>query len=131
VVTWRQAETRYPESGFSRSNRSRMAASTGMCRSAHPMRRTPSGANARSLTSKRLVVAIGLSLSSAAVFVREPHDVVELRRGDLEHEQVLDGLHLVNRARAEPEGVPRLDDACTDLPADVAKRELGSPLLHI
>ncbi len=58
VVTWRQAETRYPDSGFSRSNRSRMAASTGMCRSAHSMRRTPSGASARSLTSKRFVVAI-------------------------------------------------------------------------
>src|SRR5437763_6067782 len=58
VVTCRQAEIRYPESGCSLSKRSRMAASTGIWRSAHSMRRTPSGASARSFTSCRLVVAI-------------------------------------------------------------------------
>src|SRR5438094_3041171 len=58
VVTCKQAEIRYPESGCSRSKRSRMAASTGIWRSAHSMRRTPSGASARSFTSCRFVVAI-------------------------------------------------------------------------
>jgi hypothetical protein len=58
VVTCRQAEMRMPASGCSRSNRSRIAASTGICRSAHSMRRTPSGASARSFTSYRFVVAI-------------------------------------------------------------------------
>src|SRR6266480_1322024 len=58
VVTCKQAEIRYPESGCSRSKRSRMAASTGIWRSAHSIRRTPSGASARSFTSCRFVVAI-------------------------------------------------------------------------
>ena len=49
---------RCPASGCSRSNRSRIAASTGICRSAHAIRRTPSGASARSFTSYRSVVAI-------------------------------------------------------------------------
>ena len=62
VVTWRQAETRCPASGCSRSKRSRIAASTGICRSAHWMRRTPSEASARSFTSCRCVVAIRSSL---------------------------------------------------------------------
>jgi hypothetical protein len=51
VVTWRQAEMRWPASGCSRSNRSRIAASTGICRSAHSIRRLPSSARARSFTS--------------------------------------------------------------------------------
>ena len=41
-----------------RSNRSRIAASTGICRSAHSIRRSPSRASARSFTSYRFVVAI-------------------------------------------------------------------------
>src|SRR6188472_3597006 len=49
---------RTPLSGCSRSKRSRIAASTGICRSAHSIRRTPSGASARSLTSCLVVVAI-------------------------------------------------------------------------
>src|SRR6266496_1440526 len=40
-----------------------MAASTGICRSAHSIRRTPSAARARSFTSYRFVVAIVSSLS--------------------------------------------------------------------
>src|SRR3954451_17127458 len=58
VVTCRHAATRSPERRCSRSKRSRIAASTGICRSAHSMRRLPSGASARSFTSCRLVVAI-------------------------------------------------------------------------
>src|SRR6476659_4970042 len=58
VVTWRQAEIRWPASGCSRSNRSRIAASTGICRSAHSMRRFPSAARARSFTSCLFVVAM-------------------------------------------------------------------------
>src|SRR6476646_6268981 len=58
VVTCRHAEMRCPASGCSRSKRSRIAASTGICRSAHAIRRTPSGARARSLTSCLVVVAI-------------------------------------------------------------------------
>src|SRR5262245_20126939 len=49
---------RCPASGCSRSKRSRIDASTGICRSAHWIRRTPSGASARSLTSCRFVVAM-------------------------------------------------------------------------
>src|ERR1044072_8133972 len=44
----------------SNSKRSRIAASTGICRSAHSIRLRPSGASARSLTSCRLGVAISL-----------------------------------------------------------------------
>ena len=40
-----------PSSGRSRSNRSRMAASTGICRSAHSILRTPSAERLRSFTS--------------------------------------------------------------------------------
>ena len=58
VVTCRHAEIRCPASGCSRSKRSRIAASTGICRSAHAIRRTPSAASARSFTSYRCVVAI-------------------------------------------------------------------------
>src|SRR5262249_7961439 len=60
LVTWRHAATRYPASGCSRSKRSRMRASPGICRSAHSIRLGPWGASARSLTSCRLVVAISL-----------------------------------------------------------------------
>src|SRR6185437_2544055 len=60
VVTCRHAEIRRPASGCSRSKRSRIAASTGICRSAHWMRRTPSGVSARSFTSYRFVVAMQL-----------------------------------------------------------------------
>src|SRR3954453_22431763 len=63
VVTCRQAETRKPLSGCSVSNRCRIAASTGICRSAHSILRTPSSASARSFTSYRFVVAIGSFLS--------------------------------------------------------------------
>src|SRR5579884_4206522 len=59
VVTWRHAEMRYPDSGCSRSKRSRIADRTGICRSAHMIRRTPSGASDRSFTSCRSVCAIG------------------------------------------------------------------------
>src|SRR3954454_24992465 len=58
VVTCMQGEVGEPESGCSLSKRSRMAASTGICRSAHSIRRMPSGASAMSFTSCRLVVAI-------------------------------------------------------------------------
>src|SRR5262245_50552710 len=58
VVTCRHAEMRCPARGCSLSKRSRIAASTGICRSAHWIRRRPSGASARSFTSCRLVVAI-------------------------------------------------------------------------
>src|SRR6266536_4711337 len=53
-----QRTTSAPASGCSRSKRSRIAASTGICRSAQAIRRTPSGASARSFTSCRCVVAI-------------------------------------------------------------------------
>src|SRR4029079_18492291 len=58
VGSWRHADRLDPPSGCSRSKRSRIAASTGICRSAHSIRRTPSGASARSLTSCLVVVAI-------------------------------------------------------------------------
>src|ERR1044071_9222453 len=72
VVTCRHAEMRYPERGCSVSNRSRIAASTGICRSAHWMRRTPSGASARSFTSYRFVVAIELLSASVPGFSLAP-----------------------------------------------------------
>src|SRR5262245_40978843 len=58
VVTCRHAEMRCPASGCSFSKRSRIAASTGICRSAQAIRRTPSGASAKSFTSYRCVVAM-------------------------------------------------------------------------
>src|SRR4029077_3716060 len=58
VVTWRQAEMRWPASGCSRSNRSRIAASAGICRWAHSIRRLPSSARPRSFTSYRCVAAM-------------------------------------------------------------------------
>src|SRR5215211_606288 len=51
VVTCRQAATFRPSRGRSFSKRARMSRSTGMCRSAHSMRRRPSSARARSVTS--------------------------------------------------------------------------------
>src|SRR6267143_5285019 len=51
LVTWRQAETRTPLSGFCLRNRSSMLASTGMDREAHSIRPLPFSANLRSLTS--------------------------------------------------------------------------------
>src|SRR6266508_2289827 len=89
-----------------------MAASTGMFRFAHSMRRTPSAARARSLTSCRLVVAIRL-LSLAfgpPVSVLEPDDIFELRRRDLEDGRVLDRGHPVNGARTDPKGGPGAHD---------------------
>ena len=51
VVTWRQAPMRRPSSGRSRSKRSRIRRRTGISRSAHSIRRTPSAARPRSVTS--------------------------------------------------------------------------------
>ncbi len=51
VVTWRQAPMRRPASGRSRSKRSRIWRRTGISRSAHSMRRRPSAARERSVTS--------------------------------------------------------------------------------
>src|SRR3954465_6981246 len=109
LVTWRQAETRYPTSGCSAAKRSRIAASTGICRSAHSMRLTPSGASARSLTSERLVVATGGSLVrrfrfGAAVLILESNDIVQLRRRDLDDGRVLDRRHAVHGPGREVEG---------------------------
>src|SRR6188474_3449287 len=85
VVTCRQAETRWPASGCSRSKRSRIAASTGICRSAHSMRRFPSGVSARSFTSCLIVVAIlplylRLRGEQALVLALLPFDPVGLGR---------------------------------------------------
>src|SRR5436189_6326903 len=49
-----------------------MAASTGICRSAHSILRTPSGASARSFTSCRFVVAMRGVLSVAGSGGQEP-----------------------------------------------------------
>ena len=51
AVTCRQADIRIPASGFSFANRSRIARSTGMSRSAHSTRFRPASASDRSLTS--------------------------------------------------------------------------------
>src|SRR5262249_22108871 len=67
VVTWRQAETRWPESGCSLANRSRIAASTGIWRSAHAILRIPSDVSARSFTSWRCVVAMASFRFSSCV----------------------------------------------------------------
>src|SRR5438874_1735028 len=120
VVTCRHADTRQPASGRSRSKRSRIAARTGMCRSAHSMRRTPSGASARSRTSNRLVVAMSPLFPSSSgeqplvlallPFERpEPDDVLDLRRGHLDDEGVLVSLQAMNRAREEAEAVTGVD----------------------
>src|SRR2546430_17279177 len=49
-----------------------MAASTGICRSAHSILRTPSGAKVRSFTSCRFVVAMRRFLSVAGSGGQEP-----------------------------------------------------------
>src|SRR5439155_15171298 len=49
-----------------------MAASTGICRSAHSILRTPSGARVRSFTSCRFVVAMRRFLSVAGSGGQEP-----------------------------------------------------------
>ncbi len=51
VVTCRHAPMRRPSSGRSRSKRSRIRRRTGISRSAHSIRRTPSAARPRSVTS--------------------------------------------------------------------------------
>src|SRR6476619_7154942 len=51
-----------------------MAASTGICRSAHSIRRTPSGVSARSLTSCLMVVAMSSLFS--VVFLRDEKPLV-------------------------------------------------------
>src|SRR3954468_20809873 len=102
VVTCRQAEMRYPSSGFSRSNRSRISVSTGICRSAHMMRRTPSEASARSFTSWRFVVAMNPSCPEIA-------GSVERSRG--EEPLVLALLPFDPGARVVGGGEPAVDRA--------------------
>ena len=58
LVTCRQAETRIPCSGRSAAKRSRICASTGICRSAHSILRAPASARPRSATSCRAVALI-------------------------------------------------------------------------
>src|SRR5688572_27479078 len=123
VVTCRQAEMRMPSSGRSRSKRSRIAESTGICRSAHSTRVTPAGARPRSLTSwLGAVVAMAAGQSNerapkgrrsrlrAAVTVFQPDDVVQLGRRGLEHERVLERAPPVHDARREAERAAGADD---------------------
>jgi hypothetical protein len=51
LVTWRQAATRTPFSGFSRENRSSIDRRTGMSFLAHSTRFRPAPARRRSFTS--------------------------------------------------------------------------------
>src|SRR4051812_2137554 len=51
AVTWRQADILMPASGLSAANRSRIARSTGMSRSAHSIRCLPRVASEKSFTS--------------------------------------------------------------------------------
>src|SRR5215210_4667151 len=121
LVTCRQAETRYPASGCSAAKRSRIAARTGICRSAHSIRLRPSGASPRSLTSCRFVVATGGSLVTglrlgAAVAVLEPNHVLELRRRDFDDRRVLDRGQSVDGPGREMEGGARRDDLAVQHP---------------
>src|SRR5215208_5782414 len=72
VVTCRHAATRWPASGCSRSKRSRIAVSTGICRSAHSMRRLPSPASARSFTSCLICVDAIVPLLPVSLGGQEP-----------------------------------------------------------
>ena len=71
AVTCRQAAIRSPAKGFSFANRSRIDASTGMCRSAQAMRRIPWAARDRSATScnGKLIESSGVAPLSAARIV--------------------------------------------------------------
>src|SRR5262245_59107116 len=136
VVTWRHADTRKPASGRSRENRSRIARRTGMLRSAHSIRRTPSGASARSLTSYRLAPAIGRTLRGrcalAAVRVLEPHDIAEIGCRHPDDQRVLDRAHAVDRAGNEVEAVAGPDLAGVEpVRADAAELELGAALVDV
>src|SRR5919201_3382820 len=137
VVTCRHADTRWPASGCSASKRSRIAASTGICRSAHSIRTSPSSASAMSLTSWRRVVAIRPNSTEglvvyAAVLVLEAHDVLELRRRDFEDRRVLDRGDAVDRPRREPERGAGADDLALEhrLP-HVAELKLRPTALHV
>src|SRR6266498_1827910 len=68
VVTWRQAATRTPLSGFSFANRAPMERSTGMSFLAHSTRSLPAAASFGSLTSYPLLAAIPQPLSSLALY---------------------------------------------------------------
>src|SRR5437763_9403757 len=122
VVTWRQAEMRYPSSGFSRSNRSRIACRTGICRSAQSMRRTPSGASARSFTSCRFVVAMNPSLWSRGSVV-----VACSGSGRLEQPFVLALLPFDPRAAVVAAREPGIDRApqLRLAPEPTGERKLG------
>src|SRR4029453_16829658 len=74
LVTCRQAETRWPRSGFSRAKRLRIADSTGIWLSAHSMRALPAAASPRSLTS-----CFMLSPGAAARVVRRGEGALSLR----------------------------------------------------
>src|SRR3954465_2096844 len=137
LVTWRQAETRYPTSGCSAAKRSRIAASTGICRSAHSIRLRPSGASPRSLTSCRFVVATRGSLVrglrfGAPVPVLEPHDVLELRRRDLGDRRVLDCRQAMDGSGREVESGAGRDDLVVQQPLTRrAELELRAPFEHV
>src|SRR4051812_3488949 len=61
------------------------------------------------------------------VAVLDPHDVVELGGGRLEHVAVGDGLHVVNRARRDAEGVAHPETLVLQL----AVRVELDPVLHL
>ena len=66
----------------------------------------------------------------APVPVLEPHDVVQVRRRDLDDERVLDRRHAVHGARAEAERVAGRDLERLELAPDLAELEPRAPLLH-
>src|SRR5687767_4504173 len=144
VVTWRHAEMRMPSSGRSCSKRSRIAARTGMCRSAHSTRVTPAGASPRSLTSwLGAVVAMAAGQSNeksqkgrrsrvrAAVAVLEPDDVVQLRRRGLEHEGVFERAPPVHDSRREAERAAGADDLHVRRAPGLAHLELDAPGMDV
>src|SRR5437588_726778 len=66
LVTWRQAETRSPASGFSCRKRSRMRSSTGISRAAQSISPWPSLASALSFTSPSIAFKLDLTFDIVA-----------------------------------------------------------------
>src|SRR3954447_3245819 len=87
-----------------------MALSTGMFRSAHSMRRTPSSASARSFTSWRFVAAMSPLVFDSSVEVFQPDDVVQVGSRRLEDRRVLERANPVDRPGGDAEACAGRDD---------------------
>src|SRR5262249_13389795 len=85
----------------------------------------------RAASAGRCGAALWRRRPLSAVVVGQADDVVQLGRGDLDDQRVLERAHAVDGARREVERVPRPDFLLLELVADLPQLEGGAALADV